>query len=256
MKKIKSLLIVVVLLSIVSTGYAEEKKLGVTFDLTYASKWMSRGREVWSEDGGFFETFDLDLWGTGFGTSVMHRSSTGNGWVNKQRLEYAVYYKSSLFDDSAYKTNYKAKWIYKNYYDEPRKNKNAQAWVLNLSWPDILPIENLNPYYTAYYDYPAGSNSNLPKHWAGWVHLFGLGYNLSIAELPSPLRLTAEVAYTDGLRAADHDWSYSTLGISTKLKLSDSAALVPGLYHQITMDDSVGQRKDITYCKISLKYKF
>ncbi len=128
--------------------------------------------------------------------------------------------------------------------------------MFNLSWPDILPIENLSPYYTAYYDYPAGSNYNFTKHWAGWVHLFGLAYNLSVADLPSPLRLTAEAGYTDGLRAADHDWSYATLGISTKLKLTDSTALVPGIYHQITMDDSVGQRKDITYCKISLKYKF
>jgi hypothetical protein len=256
MKTLKILLMTIVVLSFVVPAQAEEKKLGVSLDLTYVSKWMSRGREVWSEDGGFFETINLDLWGTGFGTSVMHRSSTDSGWVNKQRFDYGVYYKNSIFDDAPYKTNYMAKWIFKHYYDQPRHEKNTQAWVFKLSWPDILPIENLNPYYTAYYDYPAGSNYNFTRHWAGWVHLFGLGYNLDVAELPSPLRLTAEFAYTDGLRAADHDWSYATLGISTKFKLTDSMALVPGLYHQKTMDESVGQRKDITYCKVSLKYKF
>ncbi len=103
------LLSAVILMSISGISSAQEHKLGVALDVTYVSKWMSRGREVWSEDGGFFETLDLDLWGTGFGTSVMHRSSTDSGWVNKQRLEYAVYYKNSLFDESAYKTNYKAK---------------------------------------------------------------------------------------------------------------------------------------------------
>jgi hypothetical protein len=152
--------------------------------------------------------------------------------------------------------DYKAKWIYKNWYDNPRNRANVQAWVFNFSWPDIFPIENLNPYYIVYYDSPAGSNYDVPKHSAGWVHLFGLGYNLNVADLPNPFCLTAEFAYTDGFRAADHDWSYATLGISTKLKLTDSTSLVPGLYHQITMDDSVGQRKDITYCKVSLKYKF
>ncbi|MHC5061122.1 MAG: hypothetical protein ACYTFK_08565 [Planctomycetota bacterium] len=256
MSKAKMLLVAIVALSMADFVHAEEKKLGITFDLTYVSKWMSRGREVWSEDGGFFETFDLDLWGTGFGVAVTHRSSTGNGWVNKQRFDYEAYYKNSFLDDSTCKTNYKIKWAYKNYYDEPRNVKNAQAWVFNFSWPDILPVANLSPYYTIYYDYPAGSNYNLPKHWAGWVHLFGLGYNLGITDLPSPLRLTAEVAYTDGFRAADHDWSYATFGLSTKLDVAENTALVPGLYHQVTMDDSVGQRKDITYAKVSLKYKF
>lgn len=256
MKKTATLVILIVMLAMPPVAGAQEKKLGVTLDTTYVSKWMSRGRSVWGADGGFFESVDFDLWGSGFGAVFVHQSSTGDKWVNKQRLEYGLYYRNSIFDDSTIKTNYKLKWVYKNWYDNPRDKSNLQAWVLNLSWPDILAIENLNPYYTAYYDYPAGSNYDLTAHYAGWVHLFGLGYNMGVESLTNPVRLTADLAYTDGMRAADHDWSYATFGASTKLKLSDNLSFVPGIYHQLTMDKSVGRKKDITYTKLSMKYKF
>ena len=256
MKKTAALAIMLVILAMSPVVQAQEKKLGVTFDVTYASKWMSRGRSVWGADGGFFETIDLDFWGSGFGAVVTHQSSTGNKWVNKQRFEYGVYYRNSFFDDSVFKTNYKAKWLYKNWYDNPRNKGNLQALVFNFSWPDILPVENLNPYGTVYYDYPAGSNYDLPKHYAGWVYLFGLGYDLGVEGLPGPVRLTADIAYTDGMRAADHDWSYATFGASTALKLTDNLSFVLGIYHQLTMDESVGQQEHMTYTKVSMKYKF
>ena len=66
-----------------------------------------------------------------------------------------------------------------------------------------------------------------------------------------------EIAYTDSFssKAVDHDWSYATFGLATKLKLSKNLSFVPGLCHQISIDDSVSKR-DITYCKLSMKYKF
>ena len=44
-------MIAVILLSTVPLAHAEEGKLGVTLDLTYASKWLSDGAEVYSWDG-------------------------------------------------------------------------------------------------------------------------------------------------------------------------------------------------------------
>ncbi|MFC1738106.1 hypothetical protein ACFL1G_03540 [Planctomycetota bacterium] len=250
------LLLAVIVSSTSGFTQAQTDELGVTFDLTYMNKWMSRGAQVWKADGGFFETIDVDLWGTGFGVAVMHRSSTNSGWVNKHRFDYRVYYGDFLFDDEPYKTKYKVAWIYKHYYDSPRNARNVQAWTLNLSWPEILGSTGLVPYYVSYYDYPSGSHYGLVDHWAGWVHCFGLGYDLQVPELPNPLHLTSEIAYTDGLRAAEHDWSYATFGVSTSFELSENMAFVPGIYHQISMEDSVNSRNDITYCKISMKYKF
>jgi hypothetical protein len=61
---------------------------------------------------------------------------------------------------------------------------------------------------------------------------------------------------TDGLGGAAYDWSYDTFGLSTAFKTSDNLTFAPGIYQQISMDDSVCKRDDITYCKLSMKYKF
>jgi hypothetical protein len=249
----KNLLVTIVVLSLVNPAQAEEKKLGATFDLTYMSKWMTKGKEGYGQQGAFFETIDLDLWGTGFGAAVTHQAATASGYVDKQRFNYKVYYGNSLFDGEPYKTKYKLDWVYKNYYDRPRNKGNVQAWKLILSWPELLS-KGLEPYYITHYEYPAGSNYDMTAHWAGWVHRIGLKINLNFPELSSPLCLSSEVAYTDGFRAADHDWSYATFGISTKFKITRNLSFVPRLYHQISMDDSVC-RRDVTYCKLSMKYR-
>ena len=255
MCKTRILLIAIVLLSMTGLCQAEEDKLGINFDLTYGSRWLSKGAEVYSEDGAFHETVSLDLYGTGFGVAVTHHSSTGNKWVDKQRLDYGVFYSNSLFGDETYKTKYKVGWAYWNYYDRPKKIGNTQAWAFSFSWPNLLPA-GLVPKYIAHYEYPAGSDYNNCNS-AGWVHRFGLGYKLSIPELKEPLNLSAEVAYRDGMGGGtkDHDFSHATLGASMKFAITENLSFVPGIYHQISMDDSVCNR-DITYCKLSMKYKF
>lgn len=251
----KVLLIAVLLLSMAGAVQAEEGQLGVTLDLTYVSRWLSRGSEVYSEDGAFFETIALDLYGTGFGVAVTHHAATGGGWVDKSRYDYQVFYGNTLFDDKAYKTKYKVKWDYWNWYDRPKKIGDVQVLTFAFSWPELLG-GGLVPKYIAQYDYPAGSGYNNRKS-AGWIHLFGLGYKLNVPELSEPLNLSAEISYRDGTGGGtkDHDWSHATLGVSTKFKISENLSFVPGVYHQISMDDSVC-RRDITYCKLSMKYKF
>ncbi|UCE49572.1 MAG: hypothetical protein JSW47_05390, partial [Phycisphaerales bacterium] len=155
MHKPKILLIVVIFLSTTGITQAEDNKLGVTFDFDYMSKWMTKGKEGYSENGVCFETINLDFWDTGFGVSVKHLSPTGSGFYagddvkDKQRLDYSVSYKNSLFDDRAYETKHKLSWTYKNYYDLDRNEGNVQAWKLKLSWPELL-WKGIQPYYIAH----------------------------------------------------------------------------------------------------------
>ena len=264
MRKTGILLIVVAFLFIapaVSQAQEQEesKKLGVSFDFSYVSKWMSRGVEVWSEDGGFFETLDVDLWGTGFKFAFIHRSATGSGWVNKQRMDYMLSYSNSTFDATPYKTKFTVGYMYKNWYDKlanaAGKSKDIEMWLLKYSFPKILGTTGLVPYGVTTYDHPAHSHDGFGSHWDGWVHRFGLGYDLNVSVIPSPLHLSSDIAYTDGFRAADHDWSFATFGISTNLKLSDNMTFVPAIYQQISMDKSVCDH-DVTYCALSVKYAF
>ena len=255
MKMTKLLLVVLVFLSVVSVSNAEEKKLGVAFDLTYASRWLSDGAEVYSEDGAFHETLSFDLFGSGFGFSVTHHSATDGGWVDKQRLDYKVFYGNSVFDDSAYKTKYKVSWEYWNFYDRAKARGDIQKFKLALSWPEFFG-NGLVPKYAIAYCNAAGRGYDNRKY-AGFLHIFGVDYSFDVEPLPSPIKLSANVTYRDGAGGAgkDHDWSHATLGISTKFKISDKLSFVPGIYHQISMDDSVNTR-DVTFCKLSMKYKF
>jgi hypothetical protein len=258
MYKVTKLLIAVILLAAPSSFGAEAKKdkLGVTLDFSYWSKWMTKGSEGYGQQGALFETVDVDFWGTGFGTAVSHQEATQGGWVEKTRLNYSVYYGKSLFDDEAYKMKYKINWTYKHYPNLAPNVRNTQEWKFDFSWPKVLPVKNLAPYYTIYYEYPAGRNYK-NCNYTGWMHIFGLSYDWTTPFLPKPLRLTADIAYNDGLggKKKDHDWSHATLGMATEFKIIENLTFVPRFYYQLSMDDSVC-KNDITYCILSMKYKF
>jgi len=246
--------VVVILVLLLSTAEAENKELGVTFDLTYMSKWMSKGAEAYGQQGAFFKTIDIDFYGTGFGVAVTHRNATSSGYVDEQRFDYRPYYKGKFFEDKTYATNYNISCGYEHYPGLARNVSNTTfEWIFAFSWPDIL-TEGFTPKYTVHYEYPAGSHYN-HSNITGWVHRFGLDYDVPDAGLTMPLRLSSEIAYTDGLGGAKHDWSYATLGVSTKFAINKNLSFIPGLYHQLSMDDSVAKR-DVTYCKLTMKYKF
>jgi len=154
--------------------------------------------------------------------------------------------------------NYNLSAGYEHYPRRDRKSANTTwEWIFAFSWPNIMP-EGFTPSYIAHYEYAAGENytkqsgADIPS---GWVHRFILSYDLKVLEPAEPLRLSSELAYTDGLGGAEHDWSYATFGVSTEFKITDNLSFLPGVYHQISMEDSVATH-DITYTGLSMRYKF
>jgi hypothetical protein len=261
MKKGVSVIIVLLLSTAGFAGPSEsnspEKKLSFTYDITYMSKYMTKGFESYGQQGGLFNSIDVDLYGTGFGINVLHRNAIASGYVNKQRMDYTLYYKTKLFEGTPFAMNTDISATFKDYYKLAlNKSKTLYEWIFAFSWPNIMP-GGLYPYYIVHYEYPAVELRN-PKyrHMTGWVHRFGLGYDLKVNELPNPLQLTSEIAYTDGIEGASHDWSYATFGMATKFNVTKNLTFAPGIYEQITMDDSISKRHDITYCRLSMKYKF
>jgi hypothetical protein len=150
--------------------------------------------------------------------------------------------------------NYNISVGYEHYTDHPRKLANTTwEWIFAFSWPNLFGGKVV-PSYVAHYEYPAGSNQAF-RNLTGWVHRFILARDVDCAALKAPLHLTSEVAYYDGLAGRVSDWAYATFGVSTKLAINDKTAFAPGLYHQISMDDSICKR-DVTYAMLSMKYKF
>jgi len=255
MKKKISIIVVSLIFTAGLVQAEENKKLGVTLDISYHSKWLSKGAEAYGQQGALFKTIDLDFFSTGFGVQVTHRNATLSGYVDKQRFDYRPYYKGQLFENKSYTTNFNISAGYEHYPGLARNVANTTwEWIFAFSWPNILP-KGFVPSYIAHYEYPAGSGYR-HSGITGWVHRFKLSYDLNTPQLPMPLQISSEVAYTDGLGGAAHDWSYANIGISTKLNIRKNLTFTPGVYQQISMDDSVSKRKDITYCILSMKYKF
>jgi hypothetical protein len=250
----RTCLIAVFLLSLIGTVQAEGDDISITLELEYWSRWLSKGASLYGQQSVFFPTIDLDFFGTGLGTRVTHRSAFGSGYVDEQRFEYRPYYRSILFEGQSYATNYNISAGYEHYYGlSPSTSNTSWEWIFAFSWPNIMP-EGIVPSYIAHYEYPAANSG--ADIGSGWAHRFILGYDLQTPRIPEPLHLSSEVAYSDGIIGSDHDWAYATFGISTRFDITENMAFVPGVYQQITMDRSINQNKDITYCILSLKYKF
>jgi hypothetical protein len=55
------------------------------------------------------------------------------------------------------------------------------------------------------------------------------------------------------------DWTDFVFGVSTDFDLGSNFIFTPGVYHQITMEDSatgVAPNHDITWADLTIKYKF
>lgn len=258
MKKV--FLLVVVSLLLVGPVQAQEKDIKVSLDVTYVSKWLSKGVEAYGSKGGLFKTLDIDLYDSGFGAKITHRNATSSGFVDNQRFDFRPYYKGKLFVGESYVTNYNVSVGYEYYPRTSRESANTTwEWIFAFSWPELIG-NGWTPSYIAHYEYPASaatrSKVNTIDDRTGWVHRFLLGYAMNVEGLDNPLNLSGEIAYYDGLGGKVHDWGYTTFGASTKFVLSENLSFVPGIYHQITLDDNISDEKDITYTQLSMKYTF
>ncbi len=238
-----------------ATTASSGEKLGITLDLTYVSKWMSKGGEVYGQQGAMFESITIDFWKTGWGVCVAHRSATGGQYANRQRLDYAVFYGNKLFAGEKIETKYRFQWVHKNYYTTKQHSASYDEWNFKFSWPKLLDC-GIVPSYMLAYAYPSetgGANRRI----RGFLHFFGAKYKWKTDMLPKPIVLSGEACYRDGFGGGvkTHDWSYATFGIATSFDIAENLTFNPGVYHQLSMDDAFCKR-DVTWCKLNMKYKF
>jgi hypothetical protein len=272
MKK-KILIGTVVLLAAVTLGYAQETDLHGSIDLTFTSKYIWRGFDLYGDKSAIHPSVDLDLFGTGFGVNVMGHRANSDKYENGERWDYMLYYLGSLFQDESYETKYRLGYVYYNYPDNTSHAKNSidlQELQAIFSWPNILPVEGLVPTYCLIKLWPSNSNTTVGTRSgtrgtaSGFVHVFMLDYGLAVScpftGESKMLNLHSEVLYNDGVGPTgtnvDQDWSNAVFGVSTTYDLDNNLTLTPGIYHQITMDDSVNADKDETWASLSMTYKF
>jgi hypothetical protein len=259
MKKHAIFLSIILALSIVSLTQAQERKLDVTVDVTYVSRYIWRGFDVYSNNHSAIQpSIDLAISGTGCGINVWWSRANTSGFENNEEIDYTLYCSKSLFESQTYATDYTIGWTYYYYPSEPRKAADMQEVFLNLSWQNILP-GCLVPSYALVCTWPSESMSDV-RDYGGWFHIFQLCYDLTIPgfglqDKEQALHLSAETIYNDGAYGADHDWSHAVFGISKCFNFSKNLAFTPGFYYQSSWDDSVNSQ-DEYWTSLSVKYEF
>lgn len=234
----------------------------VTFDTTWVSKYMWHGFNLYGHDNSAIQpSIDINFPETGFGATVWHSQANRAGFRNVEEFDYILYYANSAFADSTWAMDYSVSWLYYDYYDNKSRDTDLQELILSFSWPNLLP-GGIVPSYSTGKLWPARSGVPGMRNVGGWVHVFGLGYDLTTPGILSASKeqvfsFMADLTYNDGYNGAavDHDWSHVTLGAATGFDIARNLTFTPGLYYQISMDDSVN-RKDEIWTSLSLTYQF
>ncbi len=261
---------------------AQEGDLHGVIDLTYQSKYLWRGIDVYGDKSAIQPTVMLDLMGSGFGVSVEGHRANSSGFETTERWDPTLFYKNIICPEEASATQYLIWWRYFYFPDAPLHGIPAgfsgdvdlQEMGALLSWPNILPVEGLVPSYVLVKLWPAESDSfvgsqNLlgttPGTASGFAHIFMLDYGLPMAgltpETPEQvLRLHAEAVFNDGVDprgiGVDHDWTNAVFGVATDFDLAENVKLTPGVYYQVTMDSSINPDQDETWVTLGMSYSF
>jgi len=273
--KRKILLTVVLLLAVGS--FAQAQELHGSVDLTYQSKYLWRGFDIYGDKSAIQPGLDLDLFGTGLGISVMGHRANSDGFETGERWDYTLYYQNITCPNEAYALMYRLGWVYYNYPEGHNQDADLQEMHATLSLPKIIPA-GVVPSYSLVKLWPNSSGSMVgsksidpitglksPGTASGWLHIFRLDYPLVaggiLPETPEQVfNLSAEAIYNDGVgplgQNVDHDWSNLVFGVSTGIDLADGLVLTPGVYHQVTMEKTVNEDKDETWATLSMTLNF
>jgi len=288
MKKQGVLLAAVILFCAVGFAQAQDSELHGSVDFTYQSKYVWRGFDVYGDKSAMQPSIDLDLFGTGLGANIMGHRANSSEYENAERWDYTLYYQNGLFQDETYAMMYRLGWVYYNYPDMNPEDADLQEMHAVLSFPKVIPA-GIVPTYVLVKLWPNSSGSLVAKKYdlagefeynpmagkfvppassgtaSGWAHIFMLDYPLTVGgilpDTPEQVfNLHTELVFNDGVgpagQNADQDWSNVVFGVSTGINLTDELVMTPGVYHQITMDDSVNDDKDETWVNLSMTYKF
>ena len=267
------MLVVAVIVSFAGMTQAIEGELHGALDMTFSSKYIWRGFDVYDDHATIHPSIDLDLFGTGFGFNITGHRANSSGFELNERWDYTIYYQTRLFADEVYATNLRAGYMYYNYPDRTSHTKasiDLEEFHSIFSFPNILPVEGLVPTYCLVKLMPANSGTSLGSNTAtggtasGFAHIFMLDYGVPVTSPVTgdelTLNLHTEVVYNDGVSPngaadVDHDWSNAVFGINTTMDIGNNLSFTPGIYYQSSWDKSVNT-EDEFWTTLSMTYKF
>ena len=275
MKKLV-LLIAVVLFGMVAPVLAAEGDLHGNVGITYDSLHVWRGYVTYGADSAINPFIDLDLFGSGFHLETIYHQANGGGNELGKRFDYSLYYAGAIAPEETLATMYKVGYRYFNY-PQMSACHSEQCWDLQeiyagVAFPKLLGVKGLVPGYAYIQAWPSKHDSPVTGY-QGCAHVLMLDYALPLenitAEMPKQnLNFHVETVYNNhvdprpnyGNGYTSSDWTHVLFGVSTDFDLGNNLIFTPGIWHQITMEDSatkgVSPDHDIDWVELTMKYKF
>ncbi len=271
MKKQGIVLTVLILLSAATVTPAQEGGLGVTADVTWVSKYLWYGVDKLDDKAAWQPSVNVDLFGTGFNVGVFasYAGTSKHGGavstVNATEYRYIVGYSQTFFEGQTYQADATVNWIYYDLIDNPDKGDrtgtfgDAQQIGLTVSLPQLCPAGFVPSYHVAAI-WPDESGSRLGTRYNGWVHVFGVGKDVTVPgilpETPEQvLHLSGAAVFNDGFAGVNKDWSHALFGVSTDFEIAENVAFTPAVYYQSSWEDTANT-EDEWWTSLGVSYKF
>jgi hypothetical protein len=202
--------------------------------------------------------FDL---GNGFSAGVWAAYGCASDTVDATEYNYSMTYGGTACEGTANELAYAVSWIYYDYIDQPSSAADAQEINLSIAMPSLCP-GGVVPSYTIIKMW-ASEGDSAASSLSGWIHVIGLDYALTVDGFiennpEQVVDLSWDMTYNGsaGLPGTlsggvvtpsdvDHDWSHMTFGASTAIELPGAGTVTPGIFYQISMDDSVNDENEL-----------
>ncbi len=237
----------------------------VSVETTYLTRYLFYGIDRYADnDGAIQPAVTLDFGDTGFSAKVLGSWSTKSMHQNAEDFQYSLLYAGS-FGDGPLATSYVANYTYYDVFGNNSKDADLQEAGILFAWPNVCAM-GIVPHYRVVNIWQTSSDNVISPAGAvpttaGFVHAFGAAYSFTTPGIingtaEQTFNVVADLVYNDGFGAAsvDHDFTHAVVGISTAVPVGE-LTVVPALYYQISMDDSVN-RSDEIYGGVTVKYSF
>ena len=261
MKKIRWLIVALIVTAVCPFCLAQDQpttSLGFDFDMSFYTKYMWRGYDLFDDHAAFQPSLTYNLFDTGFSVNLWGSIPVGSGNEEFNELDYTFAYNTTLMEDTPTALDFGAYYVYFDYF-KANRFADVQELAADISMPNLLPVGpgHLVPSYLIAKDWP--NKSNTPDV-AGWFHILGLSYDLPVPCIFAPdttrtLNFYTNLIFNDGAFAADHDWSALIFGVSSSGVNLGPVNIQPSIHYQFSLDDSVNHDNEL-WAGISLYYSF
>lgn len=236
-----------------SVKASEESDLSIKLELTYATKYVSRGYELWDGDPAIqpnilLHDTGLHLYG-GWWASLAAKDSCidayGDLCANWNEYNYYAGYYGTWLKESRLQTEYDINYTYIDYYKQ--ENYNSHEVGLYLAHPRLIN-DALTPFWAAFYAWPEHGEAY------GYTYILGIKGEATVAS--QPIEAEIEAINDDGGFGTSAGMNSIKTSLVTSF-FSSGFEIQPSINYQKSLKDNEHSEfiEDELWMEISFEYE-